>query len=134
MQNNYLLTLPIKTLNKVAKGVVVQYNSDFTFLLKGVLYKENYFDFRVCKMIHNFKLVENSDAFDNVGVNLNQLTYDPVVVCAVFQNHFELYMFSLEKLQQLDVSESCQHNNNFFQLHGKASCILLKGDFICRID
>lgn len=113
MNNMSYLQLPIKTFNKSVKLQLTTQDLNFKYLEKGVLYKENFFNFKATKAIQEFKLI-NSNI--NSLIHLNQIDLEENLIFAViYENEIDVRLITKEILQTMKLIP--QHGKSTYQLH-----------------
>jgi hypothetical protein len=114
--NEYLQTVPMKSLNYIVKEKLAENSNKYQAETKGIKYNKSVYDFRVGKVIENFKLVPFSlEKEFNQILHINQITDKPILFCAVFKDCFVTYKLDKKFFKKFSKKMTFQHKTNIFQ-------------------
>ena len=118
MSNNYLLSMPIKAINVAVKAKLTEKVKEVQFESKGIIYKNNYFDFKVSKAVkENFELYKNLTDDSNYIIHVNQIKDEEIFLSIVFEYYIECFILDKRFIRTAKKFMSFQHHKQCYQLH-----------------
>lgn len=116
--NDYLLTLPIRSVNNAVKEKLAELNGDISFEHKGIKYKKNHFYFRVTKIKKGHSLGKYDEKSKQI-IHINQIKEEHnIFLCVAFKDKFECFKLDKRFYKKAEKLMLTQHNSKEFkQIH-----------------